>query len=340
MVRFHPGAPNLHMKKTTRKLNPEEIKLPRVRLDVFVSEKQKISRSQAQKLVESGRVTVNGEMAEKTGLLIAKKDKVKINKESAKPVAVGEKEIVETEEKNHKPVGEIKIITETSDYLVIEKPNGMLTHSTMKNETDSLAFLLAKKYPELKKVGEDPMRPGIIHRLDKEASGLLIVPRTNEMFDYLKKQFKLRQIQKEYLVLVHEPMPRNYDEITFPIVRSKTEDRMSALPITTKGETNMEGKEAITEFFLEKQFVNFSLIRVKIHTGRMHQIRVHMLAYNHPVVGDPLYFQKKQKRTWDNKLGRLFLHCTKLSFVDLSGQTQTFESPLPPELSDFLKLLK
>ena len=101
-----------------------------------------------------------------------------------------------------------------------------------------------------------------------------------------------------------------------------------------------EGKEAKTEFLVEKNFVNFSLLRVKIHTGRMHQIRAHLLAYNHPLVGDPLYFQKKQKRTWDEKLGRLFLHSAKLGFTDLEGNKQEFESPLPKKLEEFLKLLK
>ena len=124
--------------------------------------------------------------------------------------------------------------------------------------------------------------------------------------------------------------------ISFPISRSETADRMAAIPA---GEAS-RGKEAKTEFLVEKKFINFTLLRVKIHTGRMHQIRVHLLAYNHPLAGDPLYFQKKQKRTWDEKLGRLFLHSTKLGFTDLEGQKQVFESPLPKELEDFLKLLK
>ena len=110
---------------------------------------------------------------------------------------------------------------------------------------------------------------------------------------------------------------------------------MAAVPAGTEG-----SKEARTEFVVEKEFVNFTLLRIKIYTGRMHQIRVHFLAYNHPLVGDPLYFQKKQKRTWDEKLGRLFLHSAKLGFADLAGEKQVFESPLPKELKSFLKELK
>ncbi len=237
------------------------------------------------------------------------------------------------------------IIAETPDYIVVDKPTGMLTHPTMAGEKNTLTNFITKKYPEVKKVGDPSttkgtgqvnLRPGIVHRLDREVSGLMVIARTQKMFNHLKEQFKNRTIEKEYLALAHEPMARNWDEINFPISRSETSDRMAAIPT---GEAS-RGKEAKSEFTVEKNFINFSLIRVKTHTGRMHQIRVHLLAYNHPLVGDPLYWQKKQKRTWDEKLGRLFLHSTNLGFVDLAGETQGFESPLPQELSDFLKLLK
>ncbi|MFH2018870.1 MAG: RNA pseudouridine synthase, partial [bacterium] len=237
-------------------------------------------------------------------------------------------------------VKDIKIVAETPDYIVINKPSGMLTHSTNRLEKDSLAELLAEKYPELKKVGEDPVRPGIVHRLDKEASGLLVVARTQKMFDHLKNQFKKRTIEKEYIVLAHGKVAKDWDEINFPIARSRTTDRMSARPLAKKGEIDEDSKTAKTEFLVEKRFVNFTLLRVKIYTGRMHQIRAHLLAYNHPVVGDPLYFQKKRKRMWDERLGRLFLHCSKLGFVDLTGTKVSFESRLPKELEEFLLKLK
>ena len=231
---------------------------------------------------------------------------------------------------------DVKIVAVTPDYVVVEKPTGMLAHPTMAGEKNTLANFITKKYPEIKKVGDDPMRPGIVHRLDKEASGLMVIARTQKMFNHLKEQFKNRTIEKEYLALAHEPMARNWDEIDFPISRSETSDRMAAIPVSEAS----RGKEAKTEFLVEKNFINFSLIRVKTHTGRMHQIRVHMLAYNHPLVGDPLYFQKKQKKVWDEKLGRLFLHSTKLGFVDMAGEKLEFNSPLPSTLAEFLKLLK
>ncbi len=299
------------------------------RLDVFLAKKLKISRSQAQKMIGMEQVYVNKKLPKKPGDNLTEGGTIEIKKPKL-TVAASEK----------KAAGQVKydveIISVTPDYVVVDKPTGMLSHATMAGEKNTLANFITKKYPGVKKVGDDPMRPGIVHRLDKEASGLMVIARTQKMFNHLKEQFKNRTIEKEYLALAHEPMARNWDEINFPISRSETSDRMAAIPA---GEAS-RGKEAKTEFSVEKNFINFSLIRVKIHTGRMHQIRVHLLAYNHPIVGDPLYFQKKQKRNWDERLGRLFLHSTKLGFTDLDGNRQTFELPLPKELDEFLTLLK
>jgi RluA family pseudouridine synthase len=273
-------------------------------------------------------------------------------------------------------VGEIsaepKIIAETPDYVVVYKPSGLLTHPTQANEKETLSGWLVKKYPAMKKVGDslsppppslaegenkrptrassrfagvagraegENMRPGIVHRLDKEASGLLVVARTQKMFNHLKEQFKNRTIEKEYTVLAHGKVAKDWAEINFPIGRSETSAKMAAMPRTVKGQPSAMGKEAATEFEVEQRFVNFTLLKVKIHTGRMHQIRAHLFAYNHPVVGDPLYFQKRRKNDWDKKCGRLFLHCSKLSFTDLGGRKQCFEAALPQELVQFLRQL-
>ena len=313
-------------------------KTPIQRLDIFLTEKFGITRSQAQKLISQKQVLINNEPPFKVGQKISPQDKITIleKKEVIKEKATPEKQ---TKIKKF-AFKDLIVVKKTANYFVVEKPTGMLTHSTMKNEPDSLAEIMLKKYPEIKKVGDDPVRPGIVHRLDKEASGLLVVARTEEMFENLKKQFKNRTIEKEYFVLVHGKVAKDWDEINFRIDRSETSERMAARPTSEKGIASESGKSALTEFLVEKRFVNFTLLRVKIHTGRMHQIRAHMLAYNHPVVGDPLYFQKKQRRVWDEKLGRLFLHCSKLGFNDLAGEKITIESSLPQELNDFLKLLK
>lgn len=306
------------------------------RLDIFLSEKLGVSRSQAQKFIEQHQILLNGSAPKKAGDILKEGNKVKLVQGETKNSTVKAVLVTETPAKT---VLKPTVISETADFIVVEKPTGLLTHPTMAGEKETLSSYLSEKYPEIKKVGDDPaLRPGIIHRLDKEASGLLVVARTQKMFDFLKDQFKSRTIEKEYLALVHGKVAKDWDIINFPIARSETYDKMAARP---RNETAQEGeKEAKTEFFVEKRFVNFTLLRVTLHTGRMHQIRVHMLAYNNPLVGDPLYIQKKRKRVWDDRLGRLFLHSTKLSFTDLEGNRQTFESPLPKELSEFLKKLK
>jgi len=304
------------------------------RLDLFLSEKLKISRSQAQKLIINGLVSINEITPKKTGANISLGDKISIQPLNKTKEKMTKNEIISSPT-NLQP----EIISEEKDFLIINKPSGLLTHNTDK-ENFSVAEILIHKYPELKKVGEDPLRPGIVHRLDKEASGLLVVARNQKMFDALKQQFKERTIDKEYAVLVHNPVSADTGIIDFPLERAKNAERMAALPKTIRGVEHDEGKTALTEFWVEKRFVNFALLTVKIHTGRMHQIRAHFLAYNHPVVGDPLYFQKKQKRRWDNELGRLFLHCFKLEFTDLGGVRQKYEIPLPEELERFLKKLR
>lgn len=335
MVRAHPCPQSIYILRAHMKKD-KKIKVPAVssgvRLDVFLAEKLKITRSQAQKLIDGGLVSVNGKLPKKAGDRISAGTIITISEPKPKQPGVDSPVL--------KTSADFKILADTADYLIVDKPTGILTHSTEKNESDSLAEILLKKYPEIKKVGENPLRPGIVHRLDKEASGLLVVAKNGKMFDCLKEQFKNHTVDKEYLVLVHDMVEKDEGEINFPIVRSKSGDRMSALPATTYGQKQDEGRMALSQFTVEKRFVNFTLLRVKIRTGRMHQIRVHMLAYNHPVVGDPLYFQKKQKRTWDKKLGRLFLHCTKLVFKDLNGQSQSFESPLPEDLRNFLQTIK
>jgi 23S rRNA pseudouridine1911/1915/1917 synthase len=305
------------------------------RLDVFLVSKLKITRSQVQKMIDENKIEINGKTPKKYGEKVKEGDKVSLKHENIKTL----KQKPATITQEDKPVAEAQIIAETPDYIVVNKPTGLLTHPTQANEKESLAAWLIKKYTEIKKVGEDEMRPGIVHRLDKEASGLMVIARTQKMFEHLKNQFKERTINKEYLVLVHGKVEREEGVIDFPISRSDTAEKMAAVPETVHGQPTEIGKEAKTEFWVEKHFVNFTLLRVKIHTGRTHQIRVHMFAYNHPVVGDPMYFQRKQKRVWDEKCGRLFLHSTKLGFTNLDGEQVEYESPLPNELNNFLDKL-
>ena len=203
---------------------------------------------------------------------------------------------------------------------------------------------MLKNYPKLKGVGEYENRPGIVHRLDREASGVMVIAKNQKMFDHLKNQFKKRETEKEYSVLVHGKIENDHGEIDFDIDRSK-DGRMASRPKTNRLSlrTIMKiqfGKDALTEFWIERRFARYTLLKVQIHTGRTHQIRVHMLAFNHPVVGDTLYFNKKLNMTRDKELGRLFLHASHLCFRDLKDKKVCFELKLPSELDKFLGELK
>lgn len=310
-----------------------------LRLDNALATFLSMSRSQAQQLIERGHITINEHLPKKAGDRLRLGDIITYQEKFTAhgvPHTVLEPSIPD---KNVMAGYKLTIIAQTPNFIVVNKPSGLLTHPTQAGEEVTLTSLLTAHFPELRTIGESLDRPGIVHRLDKEASGLLVVARTPAMFAALKQQFKERRVGKHYTVLVHDPLPRLEGTIDFPIERSENAERMAALPKTERGLVTDKGKEALTDFLVLKNYVNFSLLDVTIHTGRMHQIRAHMFAYNHPVVGDPLYIQKKRPRTWDERCGRLFLHCSRLSFTDLDGLPQEFESELPDTLKNFLTTL-
>lgn len=302
------------------------------RLDTAVGILLTISRSKASTLIKSGSIYLNNLHETKASRKVSSGDQITIV-----PVQQ-EKEVVD-----NSIYTSIQVIEETPEYIVINKPAGLLVHPTMKGEQVTLANWLVTTYPEVKHVGEHADRPGIVHRLDKEASGLLVVAKTNAMFTDLKSQFQHRTVEKIYTVLVHGQMSKDHDTIDFLIDRGKDGRMVSRPKISGTSlkhiEKEQDGKEAITEFTVKNEFINYSLLEVKIHTGRTHQIRVHMYAYGHPVVGDKLYKNKKLLANRDRELQRLFLHATTLSFVDASGNTKQYTAPLPQELGKFLQLL-
>ena len=224
------------------------------------------------------------------------------------------------------------------EFIIVNKPAGMLSHSLPNKEEDSLAEKLLKDFPELRKVGEDPSRPGIVHRLDRAVSGLMLIPRTHKSFENLKQQFKNRTIQKYHTALVYGRVLKDYDEINFPISRSAKTGKMIALPATVKGEPNKNGRNSLTLFEIEKKYINYTLLKVQIKTGRTHQVRVHLSAYGFPIVGDNLYGTPKTRlKNKKINLERIFLVASRLSFKDLSGQQRSFKIDLPKDLKEFLK---
>ncbi len=311
------------------------------RLDIIIAQKQDITRSLAQKWIKLGWVEINKKPATKSSYTLGEGEVVTIN--SSVPV---DKEQVIKEERGiegKELLADIQILHDAEEYIVVNKPSGILVHPTQAGEKYTLTDWLIARYPEVKTVGEGTDRPGIVHRLDKEASGILVIAKTQKMFLHLKKQFQDRTVEKEYSVLVHGIMSLEHDKIDFEIDRGRDGAMVSRPQVDTLSlqsvSNRQPGKEALTEYWLEKQFTRFALLRVKIHSGRTHQIRVHFFAYNHPVVGDTLYFNKKLNRRRDLALGRIFLHATHLSFTDLLGEKQTFDQPLPEKLHAFLTTL-
>lgn len=245
-----------------------------------------------------------------------------------------------------------EIIAETPDYLVINKPAGLAVHGGGNLKEPTLADWLIDRYPRIKTVGDDPARPGLVHRLDKDVSGLMVIAKNKKSFASLKNQFKDREVNKEYIALVHGKITKDDGVINFPITRSQEGYKMAALPANTsellsrrhpqnRDQGNIEGwfksRTALTEFIVLKRFVNYTLLRVNIKTGRTHQIRVHFFAYGHPLVGDNLYCTRKTKEK--NKklnLGRVFLVADDLSFSDLKDAKQNFKIELPDNLKEFL----
>jgi 23S rRNA pseudouridine1911/1915/1917 synthase len=232
----------------------------------------------------------------------------------------------------------IKIIFQDENYLVIDKPDGLLVHGADHIEERSLVDELEKDFPEIKKIGEDPFRPGLMHRLDKLVSGLMVIARSQNAFEDLKKQFQERKIKKYYTALVYGKIIADEGEINFPIDRSPKGHKMIALSPTVKGEKNPKGKLAITKYEIKKRFINYTLLRLRIITGRTHQIRVHLAAFGHPVVGDDLYANKKAKAK-NQKLcmQRIFLVADELEFINLDGQIKKFTIELPHELKKILE---
>ncbi|MFH1900149.1 MAG: RluA family pseudouridine synthase [Patescibacteria group bacterium] len=308
------------------------------RLDVFLSEiYRKASRSQWQKRIKSGEVLVN-EINKSAHYKLRKGDAISINNKQLTRNKEGSK-MNTSKQDNNSTFGRVEIIFEDESYLVVNKPAGMVVHADDKHKNGTLVDWLIDKYPEIKKIGDDSSRPGIVHRLDKEVSGLMVVARTQEMFESLKKQFKERKIKKEYIALVHNVMKQDEGEIKLPIKRSKKKGIFIAVSdfLSVFSKT----KPALTKYEVLEKFINYTLVKINILTGRTHQIRVHMRSIGHPVVGDKVYTThdiKKKGKIVD--LGRVWLYASKLGFRDLRGEWKEFKIEMPSELNVFLDKVK
>lgn len=297
------------------------------RIDIFLTEKIKMySRSFWGKAIKDNLVLVDGKIVTPHFKLKAG-NKIEIKERKVEKV-VEDKKIDMSPDKNIK----IDVIFENNNFLIINKPAGLVVHPSSTAINKTLVNGLLAYYPDISSVGEDKLRPGIVHRLDRDVSGVMVVAKNQETFLYLKSQFKKRKVKKEYTALVYGIINKHEGEINLKIGRSKTSGLMA-----TGGKNH---KEARTLFWVLDRFKNYSLLNVKILTGRTHQIRVHLRSMEHPVVGDKVYFLKKFSKFKDFDLNRVFLHSCKLGFYDLSGEWVEFVSELPKELSVIIKGLK
>ncbi|MBX4189831.1 RluA family pseudouridine synthase [Candidatus Parcubacteria bacterium] len=236
---------------------------------------------------------------------------------------------------------QISIVYEDDNLLVINKPAGIITHP--KNTTDiqpSVTDWVQAHYPNLKEIGESfvasgsPMpRYGIVHRLDKDTSGLLIITKNDKAFLFMKKQFQEHTLQKSYKALVYGRPKESPGIIDAPLGRIGMK-RTTQL----EGKKLIDGKESVTEYETIKTFDKYTLLDVHPKTGRTHQIRVHLKHIGCPIVGDLVYAPKGWQKP--DQLNRLFLHAYKLTFTTPDGKILTLEADLPEDLQKVLSMLQ
>jgi len=295
----------------------------RVRLDRFLADRVAgLSRSAAQRLIAEGQVTVNGEPV-KAGYRVRPGDVVAISLPTGEPQAPTAEAIP------------LAVVYEDEWLLVVDKPAGMVVHPAPGHTTGTLVNALLAHCPALATSGQE--RPGIVHRLDRDTSGLLLVAKEEQVRRALQRQFKTRQVRKVYLALLDGLLQPVRGRIEAPLGRDpRHRQRFAVLP---------DGREAVTDYRVLEQFAHpsgpaagdYTLVEAEPKTGRTHQIRVHLAAIGHPVVGDRVYGRRRTHLP----LSRQFLHAWRLEFVHPhSGQRLEFETPLPAELSAVLELLR
>lgn len=288
------------------------------RLDRFAADAAGVSRAQAHARIAAGEITVNGRAAKPSQALVPG-DVVRLAPAvPAQPSAsVPAPEAIP-----------LQIVYEDRDLLVIDKPAGMVVHPAPGHRAGTLVnALLAHTGGDL--AGDDATRPGIVHRLDRDTSGLLLVARSAAALAGLSQQMRARSIEKHYTALVEGWLEAPVGAIDAPIGRDPRHRQRMA--VVTNG-----GRAALTRYVVERLVRGRSLLTVRLVTGRTHQIRVHFAAVGHPVVGDPLYGRKQPPMP-----PRIFLHAARLALQHpVTAAPLTFSSPLPPDLTAFLALLE
>lgn len=240
-----------------------------------------------------------------------------------------------------------EVIFEDDEILVINKPSGLLVHQEGTDPSDTLVEWFLKRVPEAKGVGEARLsqageaveRSGIVHRLDKDTSGVMVLAKTQSAFDNLKEQFQQRLAKKEYQALVYGKMNDKWGTISRKIGRSGKDWKLRSAEHGARGhlrdaETNWECLQ-VGKYMDEP----FSYLKLKPKTGRTHQLRVHLKAFGRPIVGDSLYAKTNMSKSSNLGLNRLALHATSLKLILENGEEKTFVCPLPKEMEEAIKLI-
>ena len=307
----------------------EELSRP-VRLDKYLKKEiNDISREKIIHCIKEGKIKIEGKDKTKPSYILKGGEKILLN---ISDFLNSIKAPLSIEPQPLSP--EPEILYEDKNLLIINKPAGIIVHPTVNNiNNPSIAGWLLKKYPFVSNVGEDKLRPGIVHRLDKETSGVLILAKNNRVFDYFKNLFKKKKIKKKYIALVRGEIKKQQGIIDFPLIRSKKSPIKRKIVVKKN-----KGKIALTRYKVLKLYQGYTLLEIFLETGRTHQIRVHLASIGFPVVGDKMY--GKLKKTGKLHLSRHFLHAQEISFVSFDGELLKIESSLPKDLKQILKQLK
>ena len=287
-----------------------------VRLDAYIAQKcENLSRTMIQKLIEDGEILVNGQ-EKKISYKTKQGDVIEIHIPEAKEINLKAQDIP------------LDVVYEDDDIIVVNKPKGMVVHPANGNPDGTLVnAVMSLCKGSLSGIGGE-IRPGIVHRLDKDTSGLIIIAKNDVAHINLSKQIKDRRVKKIYIALVKGNVSENEAAINMPIGRS-TKDRK-------KMAVRKDGKEAITHFKVLKRYGKYTLLELKIDTGRTHQIRVHMAEIGHPVVGDMIYSNGKNEFGIEGQM----LHAKSLDFQHpVTGKQIHLEAELPKYFEEILSKL-
>ena len=298
------------------------------RLDLFLSRMSlELSRNQVQRLIDNNCILVN-KKPQKASYRLRSKDQVLVSVPPAPPSQL-----------EPEPLS-LDVVFEDDHLIAINKPPGLVVHPATSHRTSTLVHGLLHHCDHLADLG-GPLRPGIVHRLDKDTSGIIVVAKENSAYRHLSRQFKEKLVYKEYSALVYGHLRQSSGQFTDPIRRHpKNRKKMGIIA---------GGREASTFWWLELLFGEVSLVKVVIKTGRTHQIRVHFAHARHPVVGDATYGGKKRVKSVQNplmrarlsKVKRQMLHARRLALEHpATGETLDLSAPLPEDMTDLLQFLR